>query len=133
MDLTQKREDFGTDDQSWIASRHGLNNGKPVTLDVSTFTKSTHYPDGFFKSGIPLGKITPGSDGIEKYGPYDNAATDGRGKLHGFLLTTVKAPADPSTDVVGPALLHGFVKTSNLPIPVDAAGQADVDGRIVFV
>ncbi|GAA1401978.1 hypothetical protein GCM10009613_61160 [Pseudonocardia kongjuensis] len=128
MDLTQKREDFGSDDQSWIASRHGLNNGKAATLDVSLFTKSEHYPEGFFKSGIPLAKITA----TGKVGPYDGAATDGRGTLYGFLLTTVKAPADPSTDVVGPVLLHGFVKASNLPIEVDAAGQADVAGRLIF-
>lgn len=129
MDLTQKREDFGTDDQSWIASRHGLNNGKPVTLDVSLFTKSTHYPEGFFKSGIPLAKITA----TGKVGPYDSAATDGRGTLHGFLLTSVKAPADPDTDVVGPCLLHGFVDAARLPVSLDDAGKSDVAGRIVFV
>ena len=129
MDLTQKREDFGTDNQSWIASRHGLNNGKPATLDVSLFTKATHYPEGFFTSGIALGKITA----TKKYGPYDGAASDGRETLAGFLLTSVKAPADTATDVVGAILLHGMVTAANLPIPVDAAGQADVAGRLIFV
>lgn len=128
MDLTQKREDFGTDNQSWLASRHGTNSAKPATLDTSLFTKATHYPDGFFKSGIPLAKLTTGG----KYGPYDNAATDGRQTLVGVLLAAVGAPASTDTDVVGAVLLHGIVDEANLPIAIDAAGKADVAGRLIF-
>jgi hypothetical protein len=66
VDPSIKTEAFTPADQSWLASAHGTANGRPVTLDVSAFTAGTHYPDGFFKSGIPLGKIT--SSGL--YAPY---------------------------------------------------------------
>jgi len=66
MDLTPRTETFAVDDQSWLASRHGVGEAVSVTLDTSAFTPSIHYPDGFFKSGIALGKIT--ATGL--YGPY---------------------------------------------------------------
>jgi hypothetical protein len=66
MDLTLRTETFAVDDQSWLASRHGVGEAVSVTLDTSTFTPAIHYPDGFFKSGIALGKIT--ATGL--YGPY---------------------------------------------------------------
>jgi hypothetical protein len=66
MDLTLRAESWGTDDQSWLGSRHGIGECASVTLDTSAFTPSLHYPDGYFKSGIALGKITA----TGKYGPY---------------------------------------------------------------
>lgn len=66
MDLTQRVESFNVDDPSWLGSRHGLGEAVSVTLDTSAFTPLLHYPDGFFKSGIPLGRITA----TGKYGPY---------------------------------------------------------------
>jgi hypothetical protein len=66
MDLSIRTETFGQDDQSWLGSAHGTNSARTITLDTSTFTEGTHYPDGYFKSGIPLGKITASG----KYGPY---------------------------------------------------------------
>lgn len=128
MDLSIKTETYGVDDQSWVGSRHGINNGVPATLDKSAFTAATHYPEGWFLSGLPLGRI----DASGKYGPYADAATDGRGTLRGFLLVSVKAP-DEDVDPVGAMLDHGKVVTSKLPVTVDAAGQADVAGRIIFL
>lgn len=66
MDLSIKTDSLVSADQSWLASAHGTDACDPVTLDVSAFTAGTHYPDGFFKSGIPLSKIA--SSGL--YGPY---------------------------------------------------------------
>jgi len=66
MDLTLKTEAFAVDDQSWLGSRHGVGEAQSVTLDTSTFTEAVHYPDGFFKSGLALGRITA----TGKYGPY---------------------------------------------------------------
>jgi hypothetical protein len=129
MDLSLTTQTFGADDQSWLGSMHGTQATESVTLDTSTFTAGTHYPDGYFKSGIPLGKITAGG----KYGPYDGAATDGRQTLVGFLFAAVKAPASNTVDVAGAMLVHGKVRSSRLPVPVDAAGQADVAGSIRFI
>jgi hypothetical protein len=231
MDLTLRTESWGTDDQSWLGSRHGIGECASVTLDTSLFTSGTHYPDGFFKSGIALGKITA----TGKYGPYagraneaqtinlgaasagtitigldgettaaiafnanaaavqaalellsnvnpgdvtvtggplpgtitltfggryvgvniptvvvtptgltggtvtvatttagGSTASDGRERLAGFLFSPVPAPTDTAIDPVGAMLDHGKVVNAKLPVPVDAAGQADVAGRIIF-
>jgi len=130
MDLSLTTQTFGVDDQSWLGSEHGTQATESVTLDTSTFNPATHYPNGYFRSGIPLGKITAGG----KYGPYDNAATDGRETLVGFLFAAVKAPADNTVDVGAALFVHGKVRSARLPLgAVDAAGRADVAGSIRFI
>jgi len=132
MNLNPLKETVGQDDQSWLGSAHGTSMGRSITLDLTTFTANTHYPNGYLFSGIPLGKITASG----KYGPYDNAAVDGRATLVGFLLSPVRViwygPGSTVTDAHGPLFEHGRVVTANLPIAVDAPGQADVAGRIIF-
>lgn len=118
MDLTIKRESFGQDDQSWLGSAHGTNAAQTITVDVTSFTAGTHYPEGSLKSGLPL---------AESGGKYVLWTTGE--DLAGFLLTAVKASAAN----VGAALLeHGRVKVDKLPVSVDAAGQATAAGRIIF-
>lgn len=127
MELSIRTESWGTDDKSWLGSRHGIGECASVTLDKSTFTEGTHYPAGYFKSGIALAKITASG----KYGPYDNAASDGRETLAGFLYAPVPAPTT-DLDPVGAILDHGKVVAARLPVAVDAAGKTDVAGRIIF-
>lgn len=129
MDLSLRRESFLVDDQSWLGSEHGTQATESITLDTSAFTANTHYPNGFFKSGLPLGKIT--ATGL--YGPYDNAAVDGRQTLDGFLFAAVQAPDATTTDVAGALFVHGKVRSARLPIAVDSAGQTDVAGSIRFI
>lgn len=129
MDLSIRSETFAADDQTWLGSAHGTSSARSITLDTSTFTAGTHYPAGFFVSGLPLGKITA----TGKYGPYAGGASDGTETLVGFLLSPVKAPAATTTDVVGALLIHGIIVEAKLPVAVDAAGKTDVDGRITFV
>lgn len=129
MDLSLRTETFLQDDQSWLGSAHGTDTARSITLDVSKFIGGTHYPDGYLKSGLPLGKVTASG----KYGPYDGSAADGRDTLIGFLFTAVKAPAVNTTPVSGAMLLHCFVVEAKLPAAVDANGKADVAGRVIFV
>ncbi|WP_327725731.1 head decoration protein [Streptomyces europaeiscabiei] len=130
MDLSLTTRTFGVDDQSWLGSEHGTQATESVTLDTSTFTAGTHYPEGFFKSGIPLGKITA----TGKYGPYNNAAADGTEVLVGFLFAAVQAPTVNTVDPAGALFVHGKVREARLPLgAVDAAGKADVAGRIRFI
>ncbi|WP_399142170.1 head decoration protein [Streptomyces sp. NBUA17] len=129
MELSLTTQTFGVDDQSWLGSEHGTQATESVTLDTSTFTAGTHYPAGYFKSGLPLGKITA----TGKYGLYNSAAEDGTETLVGFLFAAVKAPAVNTVDVGAAMLVHGKVRTSRLPVEVDAAGQADVAGSIRFI
>lgn len=72
MNLTQTTKSYVVDDRSWLGSAHGDQMGRSITLDTSAFTEGTHYPDGMFKSGIPLAKIT--SSGL--YGPYAGRANE---------------------------------------------------------
>lgn len=131
MDLSLKTESFTQDRRDWLGSAHGTDAPVSATLDVSKFTAGTHYPDGYIKSGVPLGQITA----TKLYGPYDDTATDGRQTLVGFLFTAqdVNARRVASTKVVGSMLVHCFIREAKLPVAVDAAGKTDVAGRIIFV
>lgn len=128
MDLSVRTETFGQDDQRWIGASHGIDLARSITLDTSAFTAGTHYPDGYIKSGTPLGKFT--ATGL--YGPYTPAAADGTDVLAGFLLTPIKPGAVATTDVGGALYEHGRVVEALLPIAIDANGRADVAGRITF-
>jgi hypothetical protein len=128
MDLTVKTETWTGDDQSWLAANHGTDFARSITLDSSAFTPNTHAPNGFYPSGLALGKIT--ATGL--YGPYTPAASDGTDVLAGFLLTPTKAAAVNTTDVGAALFEHGRVVEANLPIAIDANGKADVAKTISF-
>lgn len=132
MDLTLKSISFSQDRRDWLGSEHGTDAPRSITLDVSKFTQATHYPDGYLKSGLPLGLIT--TSGL--YGLYDGTATDGRQTLVGFLFTGVEVidhRGRASTKVGGSMLVHGFIRTDKLPVTVDADGLTDVASRIYTV
>ena len=116
---------YQVEDRSWLLSPHGTDPGTTpsVVLDVSAFTPATHYPNGYFPSGLNLGRI----DATGLYGPYNDAATDGRQVFRGHLFSATKVPntADTTKDVGGAMVVHGFVRLDRLPIALDAAGQAD--------
>ncbi|MEU4570839.1 head decoration protein [Micromonospora sp. NPDC023956] len=124
MNLAPVTESFGQDDQSWLGSAEGTDRAMSITLDTSAFVAGTHYPDGYFKSGIILGRIT--ATGL--YGPYNNAASDGTEVAAGLLLCAVDAPAATTTDVQGALLWHGRVLVSKLPIAQATNGGPDAGG-----
>ena len=133
MNLSQVVEAFDQENQSWLGSAHGTQSTRTVTLDISTFTEATHYPNGYLPSGIALGVVTASG----KYGPYLDAATDGRQTLVGFLFTATEVPTG-ATYAAAALFDHGRVISAKLPLQtgagsVDAAGQTDVAGRIWFV
>ena len=127
MDLSVSSETWGGDDQSWLGASHGQDMGRSVTFDTSAFTEATHYPDGYLRSGTPVGEIT--ATGL--YAPYNAAGADGTETLVGFVLTPVKMTSG-GADVGGAVFEHGRVVEANRPIAIDAAGKADVAGRITF-
>lgn len=45
---------YGSGDYSWLLNTHGLNDGGQGVVDISAFTKSTHYPNGYLPSGTPV-------------------------------------------------------------------------------
>lgn len=108
-------ESFGGGDQSWLGSAHGIGNCRTGTLDVSAFTKATHYPNGYIPSGTP---VDVADEGAIK--PYADAA----GARLGFLFTD--QATDGSTDIPAPIFRHGIVKVDNLPgnFTIPATGSA---------
>ena len=116
-----KSESFGGGDMTWLASDHGITNARTSVLDVSTFAKATHYPKGYFPSGLPVNCASEAS-----VKPWTAAA----GEVLGFLLT------DQSTDGVedlnAPILRHGLIKVAKLPIAFTAptAGAAGFNFKI---
>lgn len=128
MDISVRSESFGTENRSWLGSAHGTDATRSITLDVSAFTEATHFPDGYIPSGTVLGRIT--ATGL--YGPYDDAAVDGREIAAGFLFNSTKA-ATGGADVGAPMLEHGMVLEANLPANsgLDAAAALEMAGRIV--
>lgn len=99
----RREETFGTGDQSWLGSAHGIWNCRTETLDVSKFTAANHYPDGYIPSGTPL------TEAGGTVGPYAND-----GVLVGFLFTDLSVDAEDDTLPV-PVLDHGRVKVKRLP------------------
>jgi hypothetical protein len=131
MDLSVRTDAIGADDQSWMGSRHGTNNARTVTLAKAAFTGATHYPQGFIRSGTPLGKYASGPN-TGLYGPYTSGATDGTQTLAGFLLTP-QSVTTGTGNIVAPLMDHGRVVDAKLPIAVDTAGKTSAAGRLWFV
>lgn len=120
---------YQVEKRSWLLSPHGTDPGTTpsITLDVSAFTAATHYPNGYLLSGIILGKIT--ATGL--YAPYVDAAVDGTGTAAGILFSSVKIPdtAVLTRDVGGALFVHGFVRTTKLPIANGATGGGFIDAN----
>lgn len=124
-----KTETFGGGDLSWLGTAHGIASARTEILDISAFTATTHYPDGYVPSGLPVAKV----DGVLV--PYVAAegTTTGAGVLAGFVLTDHKVDGD--ADFAVPLYDHGRVVVANLPIAFAAPTAAAKRGAttIVFV
>ena len=107
---------FQVERRSWLLSPHGTDPGTmpSVTLDVSAFNATQHYPNGFILGGIVLGKIT--ATGL--YAPMLAANSDGSQTAAGILYSSTKIPnlLDLTKDVGGAILVHGFVDAAKLPL-----------------
>lgn len=122
MDLSVREETFHSEDRSWLASEHGFDVARTVTLDISAFTEADHFPDGHIPSGIVLGEIA--ATGL--YGPYDDSLSDGREVAVGLLRTSVPVRGN---DVGASMLVHAFVIEDRLPIAAGTAGSIDEAGK----
>src|SRR5574338_882402 len=129
-DISMQTVSFQVSDRRWHLSREGIGYTPNVTLDIAKFTAGTHYPNGYIPCGTVLGKVTTGG----LYGPYDDAASDGRQTATGVLFADVRAIREDGTTAskVGSGqLVRGDVSVSKLPFQsgagsIDAAGKADL-------
>ncbi|MGW5387198.1 potassium transporter [Nocardia sp. NPDC003963] len=117
MDISLTTETFGVDNQDWLASGEGTDRCRSITIDLTTFTANTHYPDGYLKSGYALKKLGSGRYGLFSVGDDETAVIAG----HSFTALKIKPGA---TKVAGALYWHGAVKVAKLPHTVDADGQA---------
>lgn len=125
-DISVHSSSYQVEDRSWLVGTHGVDATPGVTLDISKFTKNTHYPNGYIPSGTAIGKLT--ATGL--YGPYVDGATDGTQTNAGLLFSSVRAidgaTGNALTKVSGARFVHGVVNTAKLPATVDANGKADL-------
>lgn len=127
-DISVTRTNYQAEDRSWQISQWGQGPGEnpSIVLNIPSFTKATHYPNGYIKSGEPLGKITALSTADKTVvGPYDDAAVDGRQTCIGFLHSLVSVP-DSGANPGGALQLMGVIKEARLPRALDANGKADL-------
>lgn len=103
-----RQETLGTGDMSWLDSTHAIRNARTEILNISAFTKATHYPDGYIRSGTPVALVG------DLLVPYDVTAgtTTGAGVLEGHILTD-QTVVD-ATNFGVPLLDHGRVKTAKI-------------------
>lgn len=128
----QRTEHFA-ENRSWIFGTHGLDLTPGLTLDPKLFTAATHYPKGFVRSGIVLGKVT--ATGL--YGPYSADAEDGREKAAYHLFGSLRFIATNGQllkKVSGAGFVHGAVSEANLPPNhgLDAAAKAALS-QILYI
>lgn len=82
-----KKTRYGGGDYSWMYNTRGIRDGVTAVLDISAFTKATHYPDGYIPCGTPvvvndLAAVVPWADAAGNHigfvgGDYD---VDGSGE-----------------------------------------------------
>ena len=97
-------------DYRWLGSAHGTSDADTGTIDVSTLTPQTDYPNGYIPSGFAVGP-----DGSGKYEPFNSSTHD---KVR-FVLEPVPVDDD---DVIVALVWHGEINNDFLPFPLDATG-----------
>lgn len=134
-DISVASTPYQVEKRSWLLSAHGTDPGTTpsITLDVSAFDPSTHYPDGYIKSGEPLALIASGL-----YVPYANqssevqkvtVATSGNTTV-GFQGVTAAATdlhlADSAAATALQGLLEGLpdIDPGDVAVTVGSGGDA---------
>lgn len=120
------------EDRSWLGDAAGTDETRSVTLVTALFTKATHFPAGVLKSGTWLGRVTSGPN-TGLYGPYSDAATDGRQVCAGVLFNSLPMETG-GPNHAAPMQERGYIIEANLPANhgLDAAGKVDLGSRFIY-
>lgn len=117
-----RTENFGSGDQTWLGSTHGIRNARTAVIDISAFTGTTHYPDGYLRSGTEVN--TADESAVTPY-------TGADGEKLGYVLTDQRVVG--TQDFGAPILRHGIINISNLPIDHVTDGDAKAEQGFTFV
>jgi hypothetical protein len=123
----------GTNVPQMTTSAASLTGGTP-TAAVTTATGgvTAHYPNGYIPSGTVIGQVTA----TKLFGPYDDAASDGRQTAYGLTYGDVRAirqNGTTATKVGTSAVVYDTaVSVAKLPFQsgpgsIDANGKADLN------
>lgn len=108
MSLFGTVERFGGGDDSWLGSRHAVDNASSGTLDAAAFD----VENDVVLSGTP---VTPSGD---LYAPFTGT---------GPLAFVIGDHSIANGDAIVPLLWHGRIKRDNLPVEL-----AEPDGPTQF-
>jgi hypothetical protein len=133
MDISVTSTSTQVEDRTWLASDFGIDEPRNITLDVSAFVEADHYPNGYVKSGMVLAKLAGGL-----FVPYSNAGSGGAEVAVGILFSSVKVPANGTTDVGAAMLEMGLIVEAKLPYSgvagaIDSAGKTDLVNWFKFL
>jgi len=112
-----------TDEPEFLASERFTSKRTGITLDA-TLVGADANGNKILKKGTCLGRITA----TGKYGPYSNAAGDGRQDAKGFLLEAVNLRFGDA--VTGMAIMGSVI--ADRASGLDAAGKVDLKGAFTF-
>lgn len=138
MDISvRKTSPLIVEDRSWLGDADGTDSCRSITLVSALFVQATHFPDGVLRSGIVLGRITAAGATQGMYGPYSDAAVDGRQVAKGFLFNTLQMIEGGmllSANKGAPMLERGYIRPWLLPANsgLDAAARVDLAGHFIF-
>lgn len=108
-----KTVSYGTGNSRWLLNTDGIRFAVTGMLDVSTFTKATHFAQDFFPSGLIVNIADPKS-----VKPF----TGGAGEK--FAILWGDHPTDGVEDISGAFLTRGQIKTSLLPVQTNLPATA---------
>jgi hypothetical protein len=112
--------DYTSDTPDFLASRHGVDTAKTISLDGDALIAA--FPDGNVPAGVVVGLVTA----TQRYARYDDAAVDGRETARYVTLSPCKAVAGKPCITAG--LWHCQIIEDRLPAGsgINAAAKADL-------
>lgn len=128
-DISMQTTSYQVGNRQWLLAEPDVK--LDVTLDPSKFTAGTHYPNGYLPSGTVIGKVT--ATGL--FGPYDDAASDGRQTAYGLTYGDARFVRQNGTTAakvgISAVVYDTVVSVGKLPFQsgtgsIDANGKADL-------
>lgn len=111
-----KYTEHGSGDFTWMRNLDGLDEALTGAAPIAGFTDTTHYPNGYLPSGLPL-RV----DDLDNIRPWADVV----GAKLGFLKGDHKVTGAAGDTAVNVAFIaRGNIKLSKLPVALTAPATA---------